>query len=153
MPAAADGTQPWGVRPNLLAVGDTLLLSTGRPGLFVYASYNNNGRSWVSFNLAAAHNAGTTAGSAKFSPTCVSASLQGPSEAESTAYTTLVAGVGGSDAVVCYDQLARGWMGPAATQHDAVYCMPLWVARDAIATEKGEPALKHDDHSSPRCAS
>ena len=97
---------PWGVRPNMLQLparprggGDAapLLLSTGRPGLLVWASTDGS-RTWQRLNVAAAHNAGldgSASESDRFSEECVGAALQGPAAAETTAYTSLVGGVGG----------------------------------------------------------
>ena len=135
MLAATHGSelgQPWGVRPVLLpllstAVPAPLLLSTGRPGLFLWVSYTN-GRTWSPLNLAAAHNAGLAQGDPnRFSAACVNTTVQAPAQAETTAYTSLVGPTGGADAVVCYDRLAHGWYGPSRSKDDAVYCMPLWA--------------------------
>jgi hypothetical protein len=144
------GQQLWGVRPNLLPVtrGKTLLLSTGRPGLFLWAS-PDNGRSWTGINVAASHNVGVSHShvSKQFSAACVNARLQGPDGAETTAYTSLVAGVGGADAVIVYDRLAHGWHGPSANESDAVYCMPIWVDRYNMSTSS--PRRKTDDTVPP----
>jgi hypothetical protein len=134
MSAATRGSelgQPWGVRPVLLPLLSTaapapLILSTGRPGLFLWISYTN-GHTWAPLNLAAAHNEGLPKGDPnRFSAACVNATVQSPAQAETTAYTSLVGPTGGADAVVCYDRLAHGWYGRSRSKDDAVYCMPLW---------------------------
>ena len=108
------------------AAAAPLVLSTGRPWLYLWVSYTN-GQTWASLNLAAAHNAGLAQGDPnRFSAACVNATVQGPAQAETTAYTSLVGPTGGADAVVCYDRLAHGWYGRSRSKDDAVYCMPLW---------------------------
>ncbi len=121
-------SSPWGVKPTLLQIpSGPLLLTTGRPGLFLWASYDN-GCSWSANNIAAAHNAVLGAADpGRFSAKCVAAAVQGPGEAETTAYTTLAASVNGADAVVCYDRLAHGWFGPSRNQIDRVFCIPVWI--------------------------
>lgn len=127
-PAGSDQIGPWGVKPTLLQVPQgPLLLATGRPGLFLWASYDN-GRMWSAYNLAAAHNAAlSVADSDRFSDECVAAAVQSPGEAETTAYTSLVASVNGATAVVCYDRLALGWFGSQGNHNDRIYCLPLWT--------------------------
>ena len=118
---------PWGVKPMLLQVPrGPLLLATGRPGLFLWVSYD--GSSWSAHNIAAVHNTALNLSDpGRFTAKCVAAAVQGPGEAETTAYTSLVFAVNGADAVVCYDRLAHGWFGPSRNQSDRVYCLPVWV--------------------------
>ena len=120
---------PWGVKPTLLQVPrGPLLLATGRPGLFLWVSYDG-GDVWSAHNVAAAHNAALSLSDpGRFTAKCVAAAVQGPAEAETTAYTSLVHAVNGADAVVCYDRLAHGWFGPSRNQSDRVYCLPVWLA-------------------------
>ncbi len=130
MEAQVSGSsRPWGVKPTLLQIpSGPLLLTTGRPGLFLWVSFDN-GSSWTANNIAAAHNAALRPSDpGRFSSKCVlAAQVQGPGEAETTAYTSLVASVHGADAVVCYDRLAHGWFGPSRNQIDRVYCIPVWI--------------------------
>jgi hypothetical protein len=53
-------------------------------------------------------------------------------------------GTGGADAVVCYDKLAHGWFGPSSDQHDAVYCMPIWVGETTPLKIDGDERLEAD---------
>ena len=85
-----------------------LLLSTGRPGLSLWVS-DDLGLTWHATNLGAEHNSKLPVNSTnRFSEAFVAGAIQGPGQAESTAYTTLARSEDGAGAIVCYDRLVNG---------------------------------------------
>jgi hypothetical protein len=131
---------------ELLRVGgrEVLLLSGGRPGLFLHASVTG-GETWTSYNILANHNALLPAGSAsagrRYPPWAVDVTLpqSGETVDGTSGYTALVAVDGGRGAIVCYDKM------DSKTQ-DRLFCMRVAVALED-ASESFHHRLKTDDQA------
>ena len=110
----------WSVKPQLLLTSKgVLLLTGGRPGIFMWASIDG-GESWVKqWNLAAVHNKLVNAGalSANYTYDEQVVNVTGPKHSrarpqpETSSYTGLTEAKDGA-VVVSYDRLANGWVGP-----------------------------------------
>lgn len=112
----------------LLRVGgrEVVLLSGGRPGLFLHASVTG-GNTWSTYNILANHNALLPAGSASAAlrypdwAVDVTAKGQNGETADGTSgYTALVAVDGGRGAIVCYDKMDT-------KAQDRLFCMRVTV--------------------------
>lgn len=114
----------WSVEPALVRLANGLiLLSGGRPGLFLWVCADGQGERWERLNLAEHHNACVTDPALRFSDAfCEAKERVNP--AQSTSYTDLIA-VGPDEALVCYDRLANGWSGAPGPwgETDAVFCV------------------------------
>ena len=95
---------PWGVEPKIvkLPISGRLVISTGRPGLFVWVANDPPEDGWTPFNLAAHHNAALNDSKWHFGSIV-------PPTSETTSYTGMVAVPGSDDVIVSYDRLANGW--------------------------------------------
>ena len=102
----------WSVEPQLVCLGDgTLLLSGGRPGVWLWVDRQGAGESWEAINLAAHHNAAGVAPALHFAASCVDG--RGPAEGEpafTTSYTCMKQ-IGTNEVMLCYDRLGNGWEG------------------------------------------
>jgi hypothetical protein len=104
------------VQPSLAVLDDgAVVLSGGRPGVFVWLNLDGTGRSWQPIELAANHNA------AHPGDPITNKAAGG----HSSSYTEVVS-LGGGDLLVIYDRLARGWQ---AIPKDAPETNSVWVVR------------------------
>jgi len=118
-------------RPMTLMVGNTLLLTGGRPHLMLWVSWDGLANDWQPYNLAAQHNKGMQDPELKY---CEAFANGTSTWLESTCYNSVQRGpvLSGKDTVVvCYDRM--GTEAPAAPpecQPDKVwtFCMlvELW---------------------------
>lgn len=113
------------VEPQLARLKNgILLLSGGRPGLYVWACADGEGKIWERVNLAEHHNAHVAEESMQYSPDWCGGKWTDPPG--STSYTGMAL-VGDNEVLVCYDRLGNGWNGapgPLGT-HDAVFCVRI----------------------------
>ena len=107
-PARISGA--WSVESKLTQLDNgAILLSGGRPGLFLWVCDHAMAGTWVPINLTQHHNDSTMDSRYAFSDkTCNAEKSSDP--AQTTAYTGL-ARAGSDSAVLCYDRLANGWEG------------------------------------------
>ena len=111
--------QPWSVKPRLLFVPalQALLLTGGRPGLFLWTS-TDGGDTWQAHNLAAAHNQGVSQPADRFGAAVVNVTSAADPRADppqTSSYTGLALlqqSAGAATVLVSYDRLANGWSGP-----------------------------------------
>jgi hypothetical protein len=102
----------WSVEPQLVCLDDgTLLLSGGRPGIFLWVDRSGTGQSWESINLAAHHNATCTDSAQYFHERCVSARGPGENEPAFTTSYTCIKQTGANEVMISYDRLGNGWEG------------------------------------------
>ena len=136
------GKTLWAVRPWLLLLGNgVLVLTGGRPGIYLSISPDGNGDTWETYNLAAEHNRRVPSHSALAFPNC-SVDIPHPAPGNpctpevTTSYTSMlpvgpsslmvsrtrIAGIWvaffqecqqSSCGQVSYDRLSAGWTGPA----------------------------------------
>jgi len=137
---SADGGATWsppermtgtrGVEPQLLRLGNgVLVLSGGRPGLYVWVCTDERGEAWQRFALAEHHNRLTRDKALRYAEGFCNGEATDPPQ--STSYTGLIA-AGPDSVLVCYDRLANGWQGapgPWGTE-DAVFCVRLTIAAE-----------------------
>ncbi len=98
------------VQPRLARLGNgALVLTGGRPGLFLWISIDGKGEVWERVNLGEHHNRMTVDKSLRFSEAFCGAEV-GEDPAMSTAYTGIMPW-GADGAIVTYDRLANGWAG------------------------------------------
>eukprot|EP00041_Stephanoeca_diplocostata_P012298 m.206241 g.206241 ORF g.206241 m.206241 type:complete len:414 (+) comp18895_c0_seq2:210-1451(+) len=127
--AAPNATAPWGVEPKIvqLAGSGRVVISTGRPGIFLWASGvhftgDDSVGGWTGFNLAAHHNA-------RYSNTALHYHDVIPSTKETTSYTGLVTIPGTEDVLVSYDRLANGWNpAPWPSAASAIFVVRITVS-------------------------
>lgn len=114
----------WSVEPALVRLPNGLMLLTGgRPGLFLWVCTDGQGERWERFNQAEHHNALVADPARRFSDAfCEAKERVNP--AQSTSYTDMVA-VGPDEALLCYDRLGNGWSGAPGLwgETDAVFCV------------------------------
>jgi hypothetical protein len=126
---------PAGVEPKLLSLPNGLLvLSTGRPGIFVYVAedpppeVSGVGR-WQRFNIAAAHNALISDPTLAFSSIVTDDTIPGHKINGTTSYTGMVAVPDANEVLVSYDRLGNGWGPLEEGEASAVMVMRLSVER------------------------
>lgn len=122
-PSPKTPTAPFGVEPKLakLPLSGKLVLSTGRPGLWVWVA-DDPPTEWVPFNLAAHHNAVITDPKLRFASDV-------PSTSGTTSYTGMVPVPGTDDVIVSYDRLANGWSpAPWPEEVSAIFTVRVTVA-------------------------
>ena len=123
---ATDGSLMGSARPRLLLLGKTvngrrlgpLVLTGGRPGLYLWTNTAADGKAWETINLAAAHNAALgpdQPASLRFCDPFVNASLATSVKREgictlSMSYNSLVR-ISDCDAMVLYSKAARSFTG------------------------------------------
>lgn len=100
----------WSVEPQLRRLDNGLiLLSGGRPGLFLWVCDDGEGRRWERFNLADHHNASTAASNLRYNDRfCEGQEMFDPYQ--STSYTGMQE-LGPDEVLVSYDRLGNGWQG------------------------------------------
>ena len=97
------------VQPRLARLGnDAIVLTGGRPGLFLWLCADGQGEEWERVNLGEHHNQ-LVEPNAGFSDAFCSAQA-GEDPAMSTSYTALMPW-GADGLIVAYDRLANGWAG------------------------------------------
>jgi len=114
----------WSVEPRLVRLESGLiLLSGGRPGLFLWVCADGEGRRWERINLGSHHNALMPDASLHYSEQfCAGKKVCEPPQ--STSYTGMVR-TGPDEALVCYDRLGNGWAGAPGPwgEQDVVFCV------------------------------
>lgn len=124
-PAAMPGSHSVDPALEVVTVGgkEVVLLSGGRPGLFMHASVNS-GHTWTTSNILANHNARTPASTPelRYPDWAVDILRSQSSETDdgTSGYTSLVAVDGGRGAIVCYDKMS-------SASQDRVFCMRVKV--------------------------
>ncbi|MBI2192263.1 MAG: exo-alpha-sialidase [Planctomycetes bacterium] len=100
--------EAWSVEPQLVRLENGLILLTGgRPGLFLWVCGDGEGNTWQRVNLAEHHNAMVRDPALRYDPAfCEASGKEKP--ALSTSYTGMKA-VGPDEALVSYDRLGNGW--------------------------------------------
>jgi len=124
----------WSVEPQLARLDNgALLLSGGRPGLFLWVCTDREGGRWERFNLADHHNALLPDASVHYSDAFCQAGDVNPRQ--STSYTGMIA-VGPDEALICYDRLGNGWDGAPGPwgSEDAVFCVRIRVVPEGGRT-------------------
>ncbi len=120
----------WSVEPQLARLENGLIvLSSGRPGLFLWVCSDGEENGWERFNLAAHHNAAFPDRSQHYTDAFCQADPQ-VSPALSTSYTGILA-MGPHEVFVCYDRLGNGWGGAPGPWGgtDAIFCVRLQITR------------------------
>ncbi len=113
------------VEPQLLRLANgVLLISGGRPGLFVWTCSDGEGKHWERVNLAQHHNLHVPDPALHFAEALCEG--RGADPAPTTSYTGMAA-IGPDEALVCYDRLGNGWAGAPGTYgaFDAVFSVRL----------------------------
>ncbi len=125
-------TGAWSVEPQLLRLANGLILLTGgRPGLFLWVCADGEGERWQRVNLGEHHNALMEDGSLHYSDQfCEGKRKCEPNQ--STCYTDMIA-TGDNEALVCYDRLGNGWDGAPGPwgEEDVVFCVRVRADREA----------------------
>ena len=136
------GKTLWAVRPWLLLLGNgVLVLTGGRPGIYLHVSPDGNGETWQTYNLAAEHNRLVPSrGRSLAFPNC-SVKIPHPAPGNpctpevTTSYTSLLP-VGPNSLMVSYDRLSAGWTGPARDgaygPADTVFTMRVDVSNASL---------------------
>ena len=121
-----------------------LVLTGGRPGIYLHVSPDGNGETWQTWNLAAEHNRlvpsrGRSGRSLAF-PNC-SVVIPHPAPGNpctpevTTSYTSMLP-VGPNSLMVSYDRLSAGWTGPARDgaygPADTVFSMRVDVSNASL---------------------
>ena len=102
----------WSVEPQLVCLDDgTLLLSGGRPGIFLWVDRAGTGESWEAINLAAHHNATCADPAQHFHQGCVEARAPADGETQFTTSYTCMKQIGTNEVLISYDRLGNGWRG------------------------------------------
>ena len=143
--AATDGSTMGSARPRLAMLGKggkgPLLLTGGRPGLYLWVNQAADGKEWEKINLAAAHNAAAatnlSAPSAfRFCDAFVNASLATQDLREgictlSMSYNSLVQ-TGDCEATIMYASAPKtfsaGYMGSCSTNVSTIFALRLAVS-------------------------
>lgn len=121
----------WSVEPQIVRLTNgTLLLSGGRPGLFLWACADGEGKHWDRLNLAEHHNAFTADTSLHYSPPFVEAAKMFDPY-QSTSYSGMKV-VGDNEALICYDRLANGWHGAPGPWGDEDVVFTVRVKVDCV---------------------
>ncbi len=122
------------VKPQLVRLEDgTILLSGGRPGIYLWTCSDGMGRSWKRFDLAAHHNRACE-DQDRF-PVFPPGGDENP--ATSTCYTSMRR-IAPQEVLIAYERLGNGWKGAPGPhgEEDAVYCLRLAACRAPSAAEK-----------------
>jgi hypothetical protein len=118
--AKTDRLPAWSVQPRIKRLSNgVLVLSTGRPGLFLWFSTDPRGRDWQQFDVMAHHNSTTekahhiTAGNHGLEATAQEESLNRAfdfDEPQQTTSYTSIAEVAPNRLLMVYDRMPYGWM-------------------------------------------
>lgn len=115
------------VEPQLVRLDNGLiLLSGGRPGLYLWVCSDGEGKRWERFNLASHHNACRPEEALRYPD----AFCAGQDSSLSTSYTGMMK-VGPNEVLLSYDRLANGWHGAPGPwgQADMVFTVRVQVER------------------------
>ena len=119
----------WSVQPRLARLGNgALVLTCGRPGIFLWLCTDGKGEKWEALNLGAHHNKCTEHQPHRFSEAFCKGKSDGD-PAISTTYTGIMPWK--SDGlIVTYDRLANGWSGAPGPNgdFDRVFSVALKVS-------------------------
>ena len=127
-PERMDGV--WSVEPQVVRLENGLiLLSGGRPGLFLWVCADGDGVAWERINLGEHHNALQLDIELHYS-TAFCEAKDSFDPYQSTSYTCMVP-VGPEEVLICYDRLANGWNGAPGPwgEKDAVFCIRVKASR------------------------
>jgi hypothetical protein len=114
-PAAMDG--PFSVQPSLAVLKDgPVVLSGGRPGLYLWFNRDGDGKGWQRVDLLAHHNA------------CRPAEPV-PDPGKTSAYTEVVA-LDDTHLLCIYDRIPSGW---AVIPKESTETNSAWVVRVSVA--------------------
>ncbi|MBI3920594.1 MAG: exo-alpha-sialidase [Armatimonadetes bacterium] len=95
------------VEPQLVRLGKGLiLLSGGRPGLYLWVCADKEGKQWERINLAEHHNASLAEASSQYPASF----CEGKDSSLSTSYTGMQK-IGPNEALISYDRLTNSWSG------------------------------------------
>jgi hypothetical protein len=117
------------VEPQLVSLANgVLLLSGGRPGIFLWICTDGQGNKWERLNLAEHHNRHVNDRALKYADAFREGKAVDPPQ--STSYTGMVA-VGPDEALIVYDRLGNGWQGSPGPwgANDVVFSIRVKVAR------------------------
>ena len=117
------------VQPRLARLGNgVLVLTGGRPGLFLWLCTDGRGQTWTQVNLGVHHNQMLEGDEQRFSDAFCRAE-RGEDPAMSTSYTGLMSW-GDDGVIVTYDRLANGWSGAPGPngREDRVFSLGLKVS-------------------------
>ena len=121
----------WSVEPRLERLDNgVMLLSGGRPGLFLWVCADGEGKRWQPLNLAEHHNACLADPALKYSDAFCEA-REPVKPAQSTSYTGMCR-IGADEVLICYDRLANGWAGAPGP----------WGVRDVVFSVRVKAAPK-----------
>jgi hypothetical protein len=126
MPEPMEGVSS--VEPQLVRLENgVLVLSGGRPGLFVWICADGKGKKWDRFNLAEHHNRHVQDDALRYTDDFCAA--RGTDPPESTSYTGMLA-IGPDEVLICYDRLGNGWSGAPGPRGptDTIFTVRLNVA-------------------------
>jgi len=115
------------VEPQLVRLDNGLiLLSGGRPGLYLWVCADGEGNRWERFNLAEHHNACLAEETLHYPE----AFCAGRDSSLSTSYTGMIQ-TGPDEVLIAYDRLANGWQGAPGPwgEEDAVFTVRVKVGR------------------------
>lgn len=113
----------WTVEPQLERLENGLiLLSGGRPGLFLWVCADGEGKQWERLNLAEHHNALIEDASLHYSEQFCRPERTDPPQ--STSYTCMQR-IGPDEVLISYDRLGNGWSGAPGRwgEKDVVFCV------------------------------
>ena len=115
------------VQPSLITMADgTLVLSGGRPGIFIWLDFDGTGERWQEVSLHAHHNAALPERQIPF--------IEKPKSSQdmrTSSYTQVVA-LDERRLLVIYDYLPNGWLPlpPDSPQRNQVWCVEVTVERN-----------------------
>ena len=150
---ATDGSPMGSARPRLLMLGSKgrlgpLVLTGGRPGLYLWVNPAGDGIAWDSINLAAAHNAALNSSSAslRFCDAFVNASLETQDLRQgictlSMSYNSLVQ-VADCEAMVVYSRAGKTFAPPleaCGAKTSAIFALRLAASVGAGCSPRTRP--------------
>lgn len=128
-PARVEGA--WSVEPQLVCLENgALLLSGGRPGLYLWVCPEGDGNRWEKIDVAEHHNAMIADVSRHYVHSVHDGRQPEYLAGQSTAYTGMKA-IGPDTALLSYDRLANGWGGAPGPwgEKDTVYSVRIKVVK------------------------
>ena len=117
--SAPDVIPPYSVEPSLKRLqNDTIVLSTGRPGIHLWLSKGNQAKSWQSIDILAHHN--------RWAPD----DTYGITPEQTTAYTELIE-VSPNKLLLTYDRTPFGWEPTpiGSPERNRIFILPIEVER------------------------
>lgn len=129
--SAADLLPAFSVEPSLRRLSNgTLVISSGRPGIYLWLSTDPRGESWQQIDLVSHHNAWAPGPEYQITPERSGNQQQRHASDQTTAYTELVE-VEPNRLLMAYDRTPFGW-NPVARDSDElsrVFVLPMRVER------------------------